>query len=102
MDYLLAYSQQPQEAYEAYQSALDTIQTSLFLAFFKSLKACLKVCLRTSKRAVAICLNISRLFHEFLFPSISNSSLEARNNLCKLIKRIAFGFGLFDHLRKCN
>ncbi|HAP15712.1 MAG TPA: hypothetical protein DCZ00_01505 [Lactococcus sp.] len=43
---------------------------------------------------------MSRLFHEV--SPYSNSSLEAKNNFCKLTKRIAFGFGLFDHLRKCN
>ncbi|WP_439108850.1 transposase [Lactococcus ileimucosae] len=30
----------------------------------------------------------------------SNGPLEGKNNLCKLIKGIAFGFGRFAHLRK--
>ncbi|WP_394304517.1 transposase [Lactococcus muris] len=35
-----------------------------------------------------------------LISPYSNDALEGKNNLCKLIKRIAFGFGRFDHLRK--
>ncbi|WP_394304575.1 transposase, partial [Lactococcus muris] len=35
-----------------------------------------------------------------IVSSCSNGPLEGKNNLCKLIKRIAFGFGRFDHLRK--
>lgn len=39
IDYLLAYSQQLQEAYEAYQSALDTFQNKTVSDFFQVIKS---------------------------------------------------------------
>ncbi|MEY8443763.1 transposase [Lactococcus ileimucosae] len=85
IDYLLGYSQKLQEVHMVYQNALDAFANKQAEDFKVS-------CRYLLKHRAAIGRGI-------LSP-YSNGSLKGKNNLCKLIKRIAFGFGRFDHLRK--
>lgn len=100
IDALLSYSQKLQAAYMVYQNALEAFQNKKADEFFEVIetipeslpKDFIKSCHYLLKHKSAICRGI-------LSP-YSNGPLEGKNNLCKLIKRIAFGFVRFDHLRK--
>lgn len=100
IDYLLAYSQQLQEAYEVYQSALDAFHDKHPDRFFEVIETLPESLPEDFKKSCRYLIKHKQAIARGIVSSCSNGPLEGKNNLCKLIKRIAFGFGRFDHLRK--
>ncbi len=100
IDYLLAYSPQLQAAYEVYQSALDAFQNKQAEDFFEVIQTLPESLPEDFKKSCRYLLKHKQAISRGIVSPYSNGPLEGKNNLCKLIKRIAFGFVRFDHLRK--
>ena len=100
IDALLGYSFQLQEAYEVYQNALDAFQKKQAEDFFQTLERLPEKLDEAFKKSCRYLLKHKQAIARGILSPYSNGPLEGKNNLCKLIKRIAFGFVRFDHLRK--
>lgn len=100
IDALLSYSQKLQEAYRVYQNALDAFANKQADDFFEGIETLPESLPDAFKRSCRYLLKHKAAICRGILSPYSNGPLEGKNNLCKLIKRIAFGFGRFDHLRK--
>ncbi|WP_271329433.1 ISL3 family transposase [Lactococcus muris] len=100
IDYLLSYSQKLQEAYTVYQNVLDAFQNKQADDFFEAIETLPESLPEDFKKSCRYLLKHKQAIARGIVSPYSNGPLEGKNNLCKLIKRIAFGFVRFDHLRK--
>lgn len=100
IDALLSYSQKLQEAYMVYQNALDAFANKQADDFFEAIETMPESLPEDFKISCRYLLKHRAAIGRGILSPYSNGPLEGKNNLCKLIKRIAFGFGRFDHLRK--
>lgn len=100
LDYLLSVDPQLRQSYEVYQNLLDAFDAKDFNTFFELINT-LPKSLNTGFKKAVIYLNKHRtaIINALKYP-YSNGKLEGKNNLIKVIKRIAFGFRTFRHLRK--
>jgi len=100
IDYLLSFSQTLHDAYQAFQDGLDAFHNKDAKAFFENIKGLSKELPEDFRKSFRFLLKHEGAISRSFSLPYSNGPLEGKNNLCKLIKRIAFGFGRFDHLRK--
>ncbi|MEY8444507.1 ISL3 family transposase [Lactococcus ileimucosae] len=100
IDALLSYSQKLQEAYMVYQNALDTFSNKQAEDFFEVIETLPESLPDAFKKSCRYLLKHKSAIRRGILSPYSNGPLGGKNNLCKLIKCIAFGFGRFDHLRK--
>ena len=100
LDHLLSVDPQLRQSYEVYQNLLDTFDAKDFNTFFDLIDA-LPQSLNVGFKKAATYLNKHKtaIINALKYP-YSNGKLEGKNNLIKVIKRIAFGFRSFRHLRK--
>lgn len=99
LDYLLSIDKHLRESYEVYQELLAALETKDFTAFFELIDT-LPVSLDKGFKKAILSLNKYKkgIINALKYP-YSNGKLEGKNNLIKVIKRIAFGFRTFRHLR---
>jgi len=100
IDTLLSSSKILQEAYDVYQDCLEAFQNRKPEAFFNAIKQMPNALPKAFKKSCRYLLRHQPAISRGILSDFSNGPLEGKNNLSKLIKRIAFGFGRFDHLRK--
>lgn len=100
IDALLSYSEVLQEAYALYQNALDAFRDQHAHDFFEVIENLSESLPIAFKKSLRYLLKHKQAITRGILLPFSNGPLEGKNNLAKLIKRIAFGFGRFDHLRK--
>ena len=100
LDYLLSINPQLRQSYEVYQNLLDAFDAKDFNTFFEWIDT-LPNSLNAEFKKAATYLNKHRkaIINALKYP-YSNGKFEGKNNLIKVIKRIAFGFRTFRHLRK--
>lgn len=99
LDHLLSVDEQLRTSYEVYQDLLAAFDSKDFEAFFELIDH-LPTTLDSGFRKAILYLNKHKkaIINSLKFP-YSNGKLEGKNNLIKVIKRIAFGFKTFRHLR---
>lgn len=99
LDHLLSIDEQLRKSYEIYQDLLAAFDSKDFEAFFELIDH-LPAALDSGFKKAILYLNKHKLaiINSLKFP-YSNGKLEGKNNLIKVIKRIAFGFKTFRHLR---
>ncbi len=92
LDYLLSVNSQLRESYEVYQDLLTAFDAKDFKTFFEIIND-LPATLDTRFKKAILYLNKHKkaIINSLKFP-YSNGKLEGKNNLIKVIKRIAFGF----------
>lgn len=100
IDYILVYSKQLEAAYEVFQNALDAFHDKQPKAFFDVIESLPAILPESFKKSCRYLLRHKTAISFGLLLPYSNGPLEGKNNLCKVIKRIAFGFSQFKHLRK--
>lgn len=100
LDHLLSIDPQLRQSYEVYQNLLDAFDAKDFNTFFEWIDT-LPNSLNAEFKKAATYLNKHRkaIINALKYP-YSNGKLEGKNNLIKVIKRIAFGFRRFRHLPK--
>lgn len=99
LDHLLSINEQLRESYEVYQdlfTAFDAKDAEAFFELVDHLPATLDA---EFKKAILYLNKHKRAIINSLDFPYSNGKLEGKNNLIKVIKRIAFGFRTFRHLR---
>lgn len=89
IDYLLSIDGQLRQSYEIYQELLAAFDAKNITEFFNLIEELPHSMNNGFKKAITNSLKYS----------YSNGKLEGKNNLIKVIKRIAFGFQPFRHLR---
>ena len=100
VDYLLTVDPVLKASYEVYQDLLDAFEERNASEFFRVIdhlpalleKPFIKSLHYLKRHRKAISLSFTQ--------SYSNGRLEGKNNLIKVIQRIAFGFRTFKHLRR--
>lgn len=100
VDYLLTIDPVLKVSYDVYQDLLDAFQERNASEFFRLIdqlpssleKPFIKSLQYLKRHRKAITLSFTQPY--------SNGKLEGKNNLIKVIQRIAFGFRTFKHLRK--
>ena len=100
IDYLLSQSKHLETAYEVLQNALDAFRAKQPTAFFDAIESLPNTLPEGFKKSCRYLLRHKTAISCGLLSPYSNGPLEGKNNLCKVIKRIAFGFSRFTHLRK--
>ncbi|MEO1768863.1 hypothetical protein JZO67_000802 [Enterococcus sp. 665A] len=100
LDYLLSIDSQLRQSYEGYQNLLDAFDTKDFNAFFERIDTLPHSLNAGFKKAVTYLNKHKKAIINALKYAYSNGKLEGKNNVIKVIKRIAFGFRTFRHLRK--
>jgi len=99
LDYLLSVNSQLRESYEVYQDLLTAFDAKDFKTFFEIIND-LPATLDTGfKKTIRYLRKHKEAITNSLKYPYSNGKLEGKNNLIKVIKRIAFGFRTFRHLR---
>ena len=100
VDYLLTIDPVLKVSYDVYQDLLDAFEECNASEFFRLIdhlpssleRPFIKSLQYLKKHRKAITLSFTQPY--------SNGKLEGKNNLIKVIQRIAFGFRTFKHLRK--
>ena len=82
------------------QNALDAFRAKQPTAFFDAIESLPNTLPEGFKKSCRYLLRHKTAISCGLLSPYSNGPLEGKNNLCKVIKRIAFGFSRFTHLRK--
>lgn len=100
MDYLLSIDSRLRQSYEIYQELLDAFDAKDSKAFFDLLDSLPKTLDSAFKKSITYLNKHKKAIINALNYPYSNGKLEGKNNLIKVIKRIAFGFRTFRHLRK--
>jgi len=99
LDYLLSIDDQLRQSYEVYQELLDAFDAKDFTEFFDLIESLPHSMNEGFKKAIRYLRKHKEAITNSLKYPYSNGKLEGKNNLIKLIKRIAFGFRTFRHLR---
>lgn len=99
LDHLLSINPELRESYDVYQDLLESFENKDHTTFFNLIDT-LPVHLNQEFKKAILYLNKHRIAicNALKYP-YSNGKLEGKNNLIKVIKRIAFGFRTFRHLR---
>lgn len=100
LDYLLTIDDQLRASYEVYQELLAAFDTKDFTAFFNQINTLPKTLDVGFKKAAQYLNKYKKAIINALKYPYSNGNLEGKNNLVKVMKRIAFGFRTFRHLRR--
>lgn len=99
LDHLLTVDSDLRESYEIYQELLETFENKDYEGFFTCIDQLPTQLNKGFKKAILYLRKHRKAICNALMYSYSNGKLEGKNNLIKVIKRIAFGFRTFRHLR---
>ncbi|HBG9611609.1 transposase, partial [Enterococcus sp. HMSC035C10] len=99
LDYLLSIDNQLRQSYEVYQELLAAFDAKDFTEFFNLIESLPHSLNDGFKKAICYLKKHTEAITNSLKYPYSNGKLEGKNNLIKVIKRIAFGFRTFRHLR---
>lgn len=99
LDYLLSIDDQLRQSYEVYQELLAAFDAKDFTEFFDLIESLPHSMNEGFKKAIRYLRKHKEAITNSLKYPYSNGKLEGKNNLIKVIKRIAFGFQTFRHLR---
>lgn len=99
LDYLLSIDDQLRQSYEVYQELLAAFDAKDFTEFFDLIESLPHSLNDGFKKAIRYLRKHEEAITNSLKYPYSNGKLEGKNNLIKVIKRIAFGFRTFRHLR---
>ncbi|WP_159723300.1 ISL3 family transposase [Enterococcus sp. CSURQ0835] len=100
VDYLLSIDSDLRVCYEVYQDLLITFDAKDFKIFFELIETLPATLPTEFKKSVKYLTKHKKAVINSLQYPYSNGKLEGKNNLIKVIKRIAFGFRTFRHLRR--
>ena len=100
MDDLLSIDSELRESYEIYQELLVAFDAKDPSGFFELIETLPDSLNPEFKKAIRYLEKHKQAIQNALNYPYSNGKLEGKNNLIKVIKRIAFGFKTFRHLRK--
>ena len=99
IDHLMTVDESFKSCYEIYQELLDYFDKRDYQSFFDCLTHLETSLPKDFKKALLYLQKHQKeIINAFIYP-YSNGKLEGKNNLIKVIKRIAFGFRTFRHLR---
>lgn len=98
-DYLLSIDDQLHQSYEIYQELLAAFDAKNPTEFFDLIDGLPHSLNDEFKKAVQYLTKYKEAITNSLKYPCSNGKLEGKNNLIKVIKRIAFVFRTFRHLR---
>ena len=99
MDYLLSIDEHLRTSYDVYQNLLDAFDTKDYKDFYERIDHLPTMLDPTFKKAILYLNKHKQAMIHALKSPYSNGKLEGKNNLIKVIKRVAFGFRTFRHLR---
>lgn len=99
LDYLLSIDDQLRQSYEVYQELLAAFDAKDSTEFFNLIESLPHSLNDEFKKAIRYLRKHKEAITNSLKYPYSNGKLEGKNNLIKVIKRIAFGFRTFRHLR---
>ncbi|MFY1069107.1 ISL3 family transposase [Enterococcus sp. AD013-P3] len=99
LDYLLSIDDQLRQSYEIYQELLAAFDAKNATEFFNLIEELPHTMNAGFKKAIRYLIKHKEAITNSLKSPYSNGKLEGKNNLIKVIKRIAFGFRTFRHLR---
>jgi transposase len=100
LDRLLKLSETLKLAYETYQALLSAFKRKDAKHFFQAIDCLNRVLPDSFKKSVRFLKRYKEAISKSFELGYSNGKLEGKNNLIKVIKRIAFGFKRFEHLKK--
>ena len=99
LDHLLSIDTTLKESYEIYQELLYHYDKRDHKAFFATIENLPRTLDEQFKKSICYLIkHKTSIKHSFLYP-YSNGKMEGKNNLIKVIKRIAFGFRTFRTLK---
>ncbi|MDT2483955.1 transposase, partial [Enterococcus avium] len=98
-DYLLSIDEHLRTSYDVYQNLLDAFDTKDYKDFYERIDHLPTMLDPAFKKAVLYLNKHKQAIINALKYPYSNGKLEGKNNLIKVIKRVAFGFRTFRHLR---
>lgn len=96
---LLLFSKELEEAYTIYQNLIFFIKTRNYKAFQRFIKGNLKISSHYMLTSIKTYIKYLPYIKNSLNYPFSNGPIEGINNKIKVIKRIAFGYRSFYHLR---
>ena len=99
LDYLLSIDDQLRQSYEVYQELLAAFDAKDSTEFFDLIESLPHSLNDEFKKAIRYLRKHKEAITNSLKYPYSNGKLEGKNNLIKVIKRIAFGFRTFRLLR---
>ncbi|SLC85172.1 Transposase and inactivated derivatives [Mycobacteroides abscessus subsp. abscessus] len=100
LDHLLAIDTSLKESYEVYQELLASFEAKDSLRFFTQMEQLPTTLDHSFKKAILYLTKHKQAISNALTYPYSNGKLEGKNNLIKVMKRMAFGFRTFRHLRR--
>jgi transposase len=100
LDQLLRTSETLRLAYKAYQDCLTAFKRKNAELFFQIIQSLPEQLPTDFKKSFRYLNSQKEAIMKSFKLGYSNGKLEGKNNLIKVIKRIAFGFKRFDHLKK--
>lgn len=100
LDYLLSVNDQLREIYAVYQDLLTAFDAKVFETFFEIIDHLPATFDIGFKKAIPYLKKHKTAISNSLKFPYSNGKLGGKNNLIKVIKRIAFGLKTFRNLRK--
>ena len=96
---LLLFSKELEEAYTIYQNLIFFITTRNYIAFQRFIRSNLKISSHYMLTSIKTYIKYLPYIKNSLNYPFSNGPIEGINNKIKVIKRIAFGYRSFYHLR---
>ncbi|XKQ12214.1 transposase [Enterococcus faecalis] len=99
LDYLLSIDDQLRQSYEVYQELLAAFDAKDFTEFFDLIESLPHSMNEGFKKAIRYLRKHKEAITNSFKISLFKRKTGGKNNLIKVIKRIAFGFRTFRHLR---
>ena len=99
LDYLLSIDERLRTSYDVYQNLLDAFDAKDYKDFYERIDHLPPMLDPAFKKAILYLNKHKQAIINALKYPYSNGKLEGKNNLIKVIKRVAFGFRTFRHLR---
>ena len=99
MDYLLLIDEHLRTSYDVYQNLLDAFDAKDYKDFYERIDHLPPMLDPAFKKAILYLNKHKQAIINALKYPYSNGKLEGKKNLIKVIKRVAFGFRTFRHLR---
>lgn len=96
---ILSFSKELEEAYTIYQNLIFFVKTRNYIAFKRFIKSNLKFSSHHMLTSIKTYIKYLPYIKNSLTYPFSNGPIEGINNKIKVIKRIAFGYRSFYHLR---
>ncbi|AOF48415.1 MULTISPECIES: ISL3 family transposase [Tetragenococcus] len=100
VDYLLTIDPVLKASYDVYQDLLDAFENGKAQPFFAIIDQLSPLLEEPFKKSLRHLQKYRKEITLSFTQPYSNGKLEGKNNLIKVIQRIAFGFRSFNHLRK--